>query len=619
MRAVKSKRSRRARAGGTTVGSLSRALEKCTSPLDLLRLARTPAPSPVMAAVLHGAFIGPDQLSVEDRAHWDRVVTHEPESYPPREIVFCVGRRGLKTSTAALLLVFHVLCVAHDDEALAGSALTFPVVSPSKKQSRTALTSIRLVLDSLAALGVRFEERVSEDATEITILAPPSSVTKKITIFAAQDRTARGFASPCFVIDEAGHHAPEVDRELAPALSGGTLQFSRAMAIRAGTPGAVGSSFEAAVTKPSPNTLVVRGASFDLNPRITREQAWQLAETEAQGDPQRFYDQEVLAKRFGARDESYVSSDAVALCVDPDRDRTPRRAHVCIGLDVALTGRDSTAAVAALHEQNEDVTGSHPISHAVVLEVIELRGKPGAPLELPNVLDEIARMARRWPTPSGAPAELRFDQHLGTEVARGLRERGIVVAQQVPMHPTAQEARWRTLAALIRSRRLHLPPNVPELLRQLSQLKTTQLASGAHKVEGRRDDLADALAIAVERALELPPSGARGRHKVEVADVIHGPGGGRSTRLRERWVDDEGELTTPPIEDPAYVEMLAMCRATGAYSRAACEFFERAAREGLDQDEALLRLRSERNQPSRVLEAHGRLLVGGLASLLRRR
>lgn len=544
-----------------TPAKASDVFSACETPLDWLRLVGKEAPSPVWAAVMRGTFVGPERLTSEEREIWKRVVAHEPASYPPREVVFCVGRRGLKTTTAAILLVHHVLFVEHGAEALAGSELTFPVVSPSKKQARSALASIKLVLESLAALGVRFEERVTEESTELAIVAPPSTTTRKIVVFAASDRTTRGFAAPSVVIDEAGHFAPEVDRELGPALAGATLQFSRAMSLRVGTPGAVGSSFETAVTKPSTNTLVVRGASFDLNPRITREQAWQLAETESPANPQRFFDQEILAKRFGAVAEDFVSSDDVTRCVDPARDRRPRPAHVATAADLALTGRDSTALVNAMRITNEKVTGSHPVDEVVVLEVIEMRGKPGAPLQLAHVLDEAARLARRWPSPEGAPSEVRLDAHLASEAIRGLGERGIR-AVQVQMHPAAQERRWTLLASLVRSGRLHLPHH-PELLRQLSQLRVTQLSSGAHKVEGRRDDLADALALAVERALELPASDARGVRKVFV------PTGERTSlpipMMRAQWVDDDGLPATPPIESPEFAQALRNARATGCW------------------------------------------------------
>ncbi len=51
-------------------------------------------------------------------------------------------------------------------------------------------------------------------------------------------------------------------------------------------------------------------------------------------------------------------------------------------------------------------------------------------------------------------------------------------------------------------------PNHSELLSQIGKLKVTQLPSGELRVEGRRDDLADAAVLAIEYAVEkLGPTG----------------------------------------------------------------------------------------------------------------
>ena len=101
------------------------------------------------------------------------------------------------------------------------------------------------------------------------------------------------------------------------------------------------------------------------------------------------------------------------------------------------------------------------------------------------------------------------------------------------MSPEAQTPRWRALRELAHGGRLHLPSgeDAETLRSQLASLRATQLSSGALRVEARRDDLADALALAVPIALKLQPS----------AD---GPGGRVEFRPgRLNWGDDG--LTAP--------------------------------------------------------------------------
>lgn len=494
----------------TRVAKAPSLLRRCASPVDLMRLARV-EPASAAIGLIHRGFYG-EALEGDELAMWQRLTRAseraEPPRRPARTLVACVGRRGLKTSgLAAWTLAFEALCVDHDAHALAGSDLVFACIAPTTRQASIAVRAVRVVLGMLAPLGVAYSVREAGDRTELTIETPNTGTRKTIAVLTAQPEWLRGHAYPAVVLEEAGHFPTDVtasasDREILAAVGPGMLQFPASRLLLIGTPGPTGSVFERMVTSRPEGAIVVHAPSWVTNPRITEEQCRAEAERDAVGEPDRYFDQEFRASRFGNTGDSCIADDdTIRACVTA-RKRLPRPCFAVIGLDLALV-RDATAIVVCSAELTQ-AGGSMPIVRVVVEAVEHLRGSPTAPLALPSVLDRVTELAHAYGSASGAPAYVRADQHYGHEVERQLRSRGVRV-ELVPMHPSAQGPRWTLLGQLLRGRRLDLPEH-DELRRQLGSLRVTQLASGAHKVEGRRDDLADALVLAAEAAMTLPPS-----------------------------------------------------------------------------------------------------------------
>ncbi|HVX93669.1 MAG TPA: hypothetical protein VHK47_02070, partial [Polyangia bacterium] len=421
-----------------------------------------------------------------------------------RTLVGVIGRRGLKSSgIVAWCAAYEALCVDHGRHAQPGSRLHFVLVAPSMRQAAETLRGVRIALDGLAGLGVKYAERQNQDRAELTITAPAGRCERVVTVMAASDVRVRGFAVPFYALDECAFLRSDIDnvstdREVVAALSPGQLTFPDARAVLVSSPGPTGSLMHELSEKPTAGTLVVRAPSWIANDRITEAACRALARDE------RHFEQEFAARRWGAAGESFIDEDDVRACVDaPACSRGPRSGAFAVGLDVGLV-HDATAIVVCGAHLVEPAPGKVPIRHVVVEHAEQHRGTRAAPLSLPALLDRVAAVAKRY-----GRAKVRADQHIGPEVERGLRERGIA-CELVPMHPQAQERRWNLLAQLVRGRRLHLPED-RELVRQLGALKVTQLASGAHRVEGKRDDLADALALAVEHAADkLEPNGDGG-------------------------------------------------------------------------------------------------------------
>lgn len=491
----------------------SNILAACTWPGDLWALAKLQAPSPAVAALLAGFYavaLDVDALALwreltGQTGFWRRLTgTVDTLATPGKFLIVCVGRRGLKSSgIIAWTCVYEALCGGHEAHAVKGGRIYFAIIAPGLRQAAEAVRAVRVALDQLAPIGVEYTVREAQDRVEITLVRPACGVERVISVMTASDVSVRGFAIASVFLDEAGFLRSEqqhisTDKEILQALLPGTAQFPNAKIVLASTPGPTGTLFHGFVEKPPKGAVVVRAPTWVMNPRISEAQCRALSIDD------RHFDQEYRVARFGALGEAFLDEDALLQCVDDETCSRRPQGDRAIGGDLGLV-HDATAIVRVRVSYIMPHPGAIPIVHVIVEHVEQHRGERTRPLQLPAILDRFASIAKDR-TCSGTTAPVMVDQHLGPEVIRGLAERG-VKATQCPMNPMAQEKRWRLLADLIRSRRLHIPNN-PELISQLSKLKVTQLASGAHKVEGRRDDLADALALVVEYAVEfLSPCG----------------------------------------------------------------------------------------------------------------
>ena len=435
---------------------------------------------------------------------------------PFRGIAARVGRRGRKTSgLIAPSALFHALCVpSHDAEAQPGEVLLFAIVCPVTRQGTIAARAVVQRLEALRAKKrVDFVTRESGDRVEIEITEPATRCRHVIAVVPSNPSHLRGAAVPFAAIDEAAFFGDEYGqsslRDVVAALGPSALQFSRSMLVVASTPGRSGDLFQTLTQEQRPGTLVVAGPTWTFNPSISREQCWAASEREAVGNPKKHFAQEFEASRFGnASEDNLADEGLIRACVElvPDRQRGFHHCNAAVGLDVGLV-RDSTAICAATRELIFESETSQPVSRIVIEHVEEHRGRPGAPLELSRMLDRAAAVAKGYGRSADSPATIYCDAHMSPEVVRGSRERG-VRAVQLPMSNTAQADRWTLLAQLIRGNRLDLPDH-GELIRQLGSLRVTQLANGQTKVEARRDDLADAVALAVQQASLLSPSESR--------------------------------------------------------------------------------------------------------------
>ena len=513
-----------------TAQPLASALAQCRSPLDLMALAGVAPPSAAIGTVLGAVYAQP--CTEADRRAWASLSSSPWPSRKARRVAACIGRRGLKTSgILAWSCAYEALCVDHGAHAAVGSRLHYVVIAPLLAQAREALLAERAVLDQLSALGVRYTMRDAATAPEIVIASPRGRCEHTIAVMTASDVSVRGFAIPFVAFDEAGflpfdeQHAVR-DRDIVRAVSPATVQFPEALSLFVSSPGAPGSLFQSLVEKPAKDTLVVRAPSWVTNPRITET----MCRHEAGGDLD-VLAQEYEARRVGYAGENFVDTRALVVG-SPHAGKGPRGGEFVVGLDAAQTG-DETAIVVCSCFEVEVAAGHAPIKHLVAEHLETMQGSRKAPLPVEVIASRAVAISRAF-----GRAPILSDRFLGPVMAAelvklGLREFWDPDGDRVPpagtfcmrsMAPEKQTPRWKALRSLVHGGRLHLPAGAEsEKLRgQLAALVATQQSSGALKVEGRRDDLCDALALAVPVALKLQPS----------AD---GPAG--------RVVLDEGRLT----------------------------------------------------------------------------
>ena len=191
----------------------------------------------------------------------------------------------------------------------------------------------------------------------------------------------------------------------------------------------------------------------------------------------------------------------------------PRPGHFVFAYDAGQLQDD--AAIVGVSNFFHEVSGAGhvPVRHVVVehAERIEARKRNPVPLD-----SQVARVVTLATAYGSAP--VLFDQFAGPTVKAAFEKLGYREAppgerprtkqfRQVSMAPTAQTPRWKLLRDLFMGRRIHISPDHEWLAREVAGLKATQQSSGAIKVEGKKDNGADALALACELVVQIEPTG----------------------------------------------------------------------------------------------------------------
>jgi hypothetical protein len=532
--------------------------------------------SPVIAAALD-ALYGVPARTREDLARWE-VVSEQPwPKRRARRIVACIGRRGLKTTgLGAWIILYEALCRSwgYARFALPGSRLRFPVVCPFVPQSAEALSAVKGAIGMLAPLGIAADVRDEQGAPSITIRNPRGPCEVIINCFTANEFSVVGFTVPFHWEDEAARFMPtgpsslrSVARQLGPAGStfsepgcdAGSLWTSNKNVSE-------GAYFDAVEGPPKPGTCLVRAASWESNPRVSRSHCLALCD----GDERELavtYDGK--SKLWGYDGEGYVQTAKIVLGGWADQSARRPGSRV-LGLDVGQI-QDSSGFVVVSAAETDVSPDATPVRSIVVEHVEMLAASKANPPAVEEIVGRACDIASSF-----GDCPITCDFFCGVEVRRALEKRGWTQylgefypsSRQyviVGMGPNKQGPRWNLIRSLAAGGRLHVVDSAAgrALVQQLGHLVAKTLPTGGLKIEGRQsaDDLADALAVAAEIGMKIPASSGDGGATEYRNDGISW-NGHDLTIVGERWVrtmPDGREVSAPcPEWDFRFGEIAAM-------------------------------------------------------------
>jgi hypothetical protein len=540
--------------------------------------------SPAIAVALDAIYAVPNPTTIALKV-WRSVTPRRGifgATWPTtrkRRIAAAIGRRGLKTSgLLAWTAVHELLFGGHEAYAAPGSRIAALVVAPRIAQSREAVRGIRGVLDMLVTIGVRYEQRDPSGATELVILSPASRVEKVVSVQAADAISVRSHAYCCVCFDEAGFLPSEswlaqTGEDIARAVEPGTATFPNARVLFTSSCGPPAGIFHRLVEKTPADTLVIRSSTWAMNPRVTKATCERLSH----GD-QAVLDQEYASKRWGYSGEAFVNASGLVLG-DAYTDLGPRKGHFVIGLDYAPL-RDATAIVIASGFDVEVNAENAPVRHIVCERVEVIESSRANPTAVELVAQRVASLSASY-----GDAPVLFDAYFAPEMKRALSKFGFRedtsgkpvpkrrTFRQVSMAPQDQTPRWLLTKTLAEGGRLHIGRDGAELVKQIGQLRATQQSSGSLKIDGKRDDAADAANLAFSVAVHLPPTGGPGGAVTFRHDGATWGDQGVSL-IRPRWVrvvNGREVMAETPSWHPSFAayarEMLGSGQTTPAIER----------------------------------------------------
>lgn len=428
-----------------------------------------------------------------------------------REVWAIVGRRGGKSSIAALIAVFLTTCRSYD--LAVGERGVFMVLAADRRQARVVR---RYIGGLLHAAPVLRQLIASETKTEIRLTNGLS-----IEIHTSSFRTVRGYTVVGAICDEIAfwptEDAAEPDREILAALRPAMATVPGAMLICLSSPYARRGELYRAYRDhygKAGDILVIKAPTRELNSTVQKEviaRAYQDDEASARAEYGAEFRQDV---------EGFISTSVIDAVVEPERRERPPLGGVRgykAFIDFAGGSGADSATLAIAHQERSD-----GVSVGVLDAVREVR----PPFSPEQVCRDFAELMRRY--------------RIGTAIADRYaadwpRERMAKYGIRVKPSGRTKSEIYRELLPLINSGLVSLL-DLPRLRAQLARLERKVARGGRDSIDhapGQHDDVANAVAGAlVEAALRRRKQRAtwgRGRRR-------EGSGSDRSIRLqRQAW------------------------------------------------------------------------------------
>jgi hypothetical protein len=422
-------------------------------------------------------------LTTDQRVRLERV------EVGPRTHVWAVGRRGLKTTSAAYVGLWCCLLPPELLERLRPGERGYAVgVATNHRQARLLVRAPLAVVERSPLLAP-----LVESATEDEILFANGA---GFAAFPNTSRGWRGWPVFCLLLDELAHFvdnegnvsAEAVVRALLPA----TAQFGEdARVVASSTPwgsdGLFAEMFQRAESGELEDAYAHHATTAEANPSVPAA----FLAAEERRDPEAFRS-EYLAQFVGSGG-AFPDAENVAACATlPGELRPEDGTDWVAGLDPAFSS-DPFGLVLVGRERREPrrlVCGgvrSWPPPRLRPASLDEQREVEDA------VLAEVAHVVRSY----GARAVT--DQYRSAGVVERLRRYGVAVRSE-PMTAPTKDAAFGFLRGRINEGGLELPEH-PQLLRELRAVRTRYAAGRSSvvlpRIGGSHCDLAQSLALAV--------------------------------------------------------------------------------------------------------------------------
>jgi hypothetical protein len=438
--------------------------------------------------------------------------------------VWCCGRRGGKSTLAALTALHNVTLSPHLDEMVRPGEVRHAVVVATRlDQAQLVIRIATSIIERSPGLA-SLVESASEEEIRFRL---PSGARTALSAFPCSSRGGRGWPVSMLLLDEAAHFiftdgGPQTAKRVFDSLLPSVSQFGeQGRVIVASTPFGEGDFFHDLYTRASsgelPSATAQRATTQQLNPSISDE--WL--------EQQRLLDEEMFAAEylahFQAPGDAFLDLSRFA---PADRGSlAPEQGTGWIGgLDPAFK-RDPFGIA---------ILGRHPHDRERLL-LGHVEGVPSTG-EFGATVDRVAAVLRGY-----GVRRVVTDQHCDTPLKERLEEAGFSVKVQ---HVGAADktAMYAGLRTHLYQGRLEIPDD-PDLLGELRRLRTKTTPQQAQvlnpRVAGSHGDQVSALALAVA---ELRGKGGS-RRNMEIrsmsSDTSPYPAGdvGRQRQIRSENVD----------------------------------------------------------------------------------
>lgn len=378
------------------------------------------------------------------------------------------GRRSFKTGVQARVGCWHCLPREEFDEyLLPGEIRRVIALATNVKQARGVISAAEVVVAGSPVLRVMLESK-----TDLELRFKHGVVFAAMPANAAGDR---GRNASCVLLDEFSHHfdgdpeGPKSAENLLASVVPSVSQFGAlGTVVVASTPSGDSNKFAALcddiVENPSPTAAYFFGRTWEINPKIRREE---LVEERRLLGPELFSQEYECSRLSGAG--QFLNAESLEACVGEGGDVPPQAGlEFSLGIDPALSS--DVFGVVVLGVERSDP------SQMVCARVLGWQGEKSdtfeaARLREDELLDRVVAVCAEYHI-----SRVATDVFKAREITARLSERGIEVVE-VPFSGDGRRQAFAQLRLAIDEGRIDLP-NEPQLLTELRALRVKYTAAG---------------------------------------------------------------------------------------------------------------------------------------------